>query len=699
MNSKAYRSPSARSLMVGISSLYAYIYCLLASNELTMMPIFGGAMYMCGQVATEFFSAAIGPASELLPKSLRRWRRAILIVLMLMSVFLVIIYPLRLSSFQLWTVLVIVLAMLLRDEVARRLIHMRTRGGLTIAWFSALLALAHILPALAVLWDFLFNLDAMRGWTMFAAYGIADALALYIQIRDVQDSNDQEVSEQEVREINATQETLGKANAFRAYQALSTAIVIALVVSVVLVYTNVLLVGQDMLIQMALAVLSTLVTREISELLFSFWNRRKEYRPNLTYVMLFGLLLWFSAINSLSSVTRQTEIHMLSVYFCLCMMTAGSTLTVISMHRMEEAIDNVARYADAGIQRSSLLLRRAADLELARLLGNMISLIIIAVLFYLGGMHSIPSSVTNVQVHPLLLVPALIMVVISIVCAFRFPLSEQNMDKLDRFLHLRDEGKSNKALQSQIEQLVMQEHRQPFGTAFVKFMIRVLYPHRIKGRENIRLDDDNPLVFLCNHGDIYGPLVCAAWFPVPMRPWVISQVCTTVEEFSDYFCKYNLARFRCSEKWKRRIAWQVGRLSMWCMRQLECIPVYRDHPMELIKTFRASVDAMQAGDNLLIFPENPNAVEKDHGYEHDGLGELFDGFMMLATIYYRRTRKACRFMPMYAHKGTRTLCFGNEVVYNPKAEDEETERIRVVKECEKEMRRLMQEQDALTRKK
>ena len=251
-----------------------------------------------------------------------------------------------------------------------------------------------------------------------------------------------------------------------------------------------------------------------------------------------------------------------------------------------------------------------------------------------------------------------------------------------------------KALQSQLEQIALEEHRQPFGTAFAKAIVRLLYPHKIKGRENIILDDENPLVFLCNHGDIYGPTVCAANFPVPMRPWVISQVCTSVEEFEAYFYRYDLQEARLPEKWKKPLAHLVGKLSIWCMRQLEAVPVYRDKPAELIKTFRQSVEAMQAGDNLLIFPENPNAVQKDHGYEHDGLGTLFEGFTLLATVYYRKTKKKLRFMPMYAHKATRTLVFGHEVDYNPMAPDEAQERHRVVEECEKEMRRLMQEQDA-----
>ncbi len=699
MSRKRLQSPSARSLTIGISGLYAYIYCLLASNELTGIPIFGGAMYICGQVSLEFFSAAIGPASSLLPKSLRRWRRVILGILMLLSLFLMVIYPMRLSSFQLWTVLVIVLAMIFRDEIASRLIQMQARGELRIVWFSVFLGLAHIVPAMAVLWDFLYNLAPPRAWTMFAAYGIADALALYTHLRDLDFRHDIQVSEKEVQEISELNAALGKANAFRAYQALSTAIVIALVVTVVLMYTNMLLAGENMLIQMGLAVLTALVTIEVSTLLFSLWKKRKNRRPNPTYVMLLGLLLWFSALNSFRTLTRGTSADSFAMYMDLCLVTAGSTLTLIAMREMEESVSNVAKYAVAGMQRSSFLLVRHTNIELARLMGNMISLLIIAIMFYVTGRNQQTASEMFANIQPLLLIPALIMVLVSIICAFRFPLSKTNMDKLDRFLHLREEGKSNKALQSQIEQIAMQEHRQPFGTAFVKFIIRLIYPHRIKGRENIRLDDDNPLVFLCNHGDIYGPLACAAWFPVPMRPWVISQVCTTVDEFSDYFCTYNLSRVNIPESWKRPIARFVGRLSMWCMRQLEVIPVYRDHPMELIKTFRASVEAMQAGDNLLIFPENPNAVAKDHGYEHEGLGQLFEGFMMLASIYYKRTRKACRFMPMYAHKGTRTLCFGHEVIYNPEAEDEELERARVVRECEKEMRRLMEEQDALRKRK
>ena len=122
-------------------------------------------------------------------------------------------------------------------------------------------------------------------------------------------------------------------------------------------------------------------------------------------------------------------------------------------------------------------------------------------------------------------------------------------------------------------------------------------------------------------------------------------------------------------KWLGPLRWPIsklcGPLSVWAMKSVECVPVYRHKPRELTTTFRKSVEAMQAGDNLLIFPENPDADPNRPGYEHGRPGELFRGFTMLAQVYYARTGKCCRFVPMLAHKGMRTLSFGTEIDYDP----------------------------------
>ena len=130
------------------------------------------------------------------------------------------------------------------------------------------------------------------------------------------------------------------------------------------------------------------------------------------------------------------------------------------------------------------------------------------------------------------------------------------------------------------------------------------------------------------------------------------------------------------------------------MGQLESIPVYRNKLRELMKTFNQSVEAMQAGDNLLIFPENPDGVEQGKGYERAGIGEMFRGFAMLAPIYYNKTGKCCRFLPMFAHKGLRTLSFGTPVAYNPDTPPNE-ERDRIVDALLAQMQSLADREEAL----
>ncbi|MBR1686112.1 MAG: hypothetical protein IJ708_13340, partial [Clostridia bacterium] len=445
MDQERNQNPAARSLLIGISSLYAYIYCLIVSNALTSMPVFGGAMYLCGQVALEFFSTAVGPAASLLPDRLRKWRRAILAVLMVMNLFLIVIYPIRLSSFQLWTVLVVVVAMLLRDEGARRLLQARRKGRLREVWFWFLLTLAHVLPAVAVLSDFMYNLGTNQALTMFVAYLLADALSIYVQISEALSWDDPMRDENEVAMVSEIRSRLGKANAFRTYQALSSAIVISLVSTVVLMYTYLLFSGENMLVQLGFTVLTTFLTSVAANLVFRGWMRRKNRQPNPTYVMLVGLLFWFGGLNAFDGAVMLRSKTTLNMYICLASCTVGTTLCLTSLNWMEQAIENVVRFAE-GNNLSGFRMVRAAHTEMARLLGDMLALVIITVMFAISG-HG-PQALEDVVSHlqPILILPCLIMIFIAVICTFRFPLSTRNMDKLARFLHLREEGKENKAL-------------------------------------------------------------------------------------------------------------------------------------------------------------------------------------------------------------------------------------------------------------
>lgn len=166
-----------------------------------------------------------------------------------------------------------------------------------------------------------------------------------------------------------------------------------------------------------------------------------------------------------------------------------------------------------------------------------------------------------------------------------------------------------------------------------------------------------------------------------------------------YVYKYTIKRQRwLPECLKMPIAKMLGPISVWAMGCLESIPVFRNKPRNLINTFRMSVEAMQAGDNLLIFPENPNAAGEGHGYERQGLGELFSGFAMLAPIYYNKTGKCCRFIPVFAHQKMRTMTFAPIITYDPDREPN-AERDRIVGELQASMRAMYEAEEAKYRQK
>ena len=111
---------------------------------------------------------------------------------------------------------------------------------------------------------------------------------------------------------------------------------------------------------------------------------------------------------------------------------------------------------------------------------------------------------------------------------------------------------------------------------------------------------------------------------------------------------------------RRLLARLMGWLSVNVMCGLNSIPVYRDSPMKLRMTLRKSIEALENGDNLMIFPEHP-----DGKYVKGSVSELSPGFLMLAEAWWKRSGRKLRIMPVYANRTKRTFTFGDEIRYEP----------------------------------
>ena len=224
-----------------------------------------------------------------------------------------------------------------------------------------------------------------------------------------------------------------------------------------------------------------------------------------------------------------------------------------------------------------------------------------------------------------------------------------------------------------------------------RMTIGILKPfnrHRMVHLDHVRTDPDNPLVFLGNHAEIYGPIASALCFPVPVRFWVISKMMFNKKDVRAYMYENTFSKKTFLPVFVRKLlAWYLGWLSVNIMNSLRAIAVYRDSPMKLRQTIRESVDALAAGENLMIFPEHPEGK-----YVKNGISELSPGFLMLAEAWWKKSGKKLRLMPVYANREQRTFTFGDEIGYEPE-NGFAAEQDRILKEAYEQLVKLSETGD------
>jgi 1-acyl-sn-glycerol-3-phosphate acyltransferase len=317
--------------------------------------------------------------------------------------------------------------------------------------------------------------------------------------------------------------------------------------------------------------------------------------------------------------------------------------------------------------------------ELSILAGQLCALLLLAVLCLPAGVNLATLEFAKIRedFRPLMILPPLLLTAGAFLIVLRFPMNNRHFLKLKRFLTLT--GEDNPALREQLDTVVVQKHKNRFGLKVIIFFLRFLMPHKVIGKEHLQGLEDGTVVLVCNHGEVYGPIAAALYLPIPFRPWSISEMMDR-QVIVDYLYKNTAVRQDwCPDFMKLPLTKMFARFFLWAFKSLDAIPVFRCNPHALIKTFRMTIDAMQTGDNILLFPERgENEGPGVRGYAENGIGDLYTGFAMLAPALYRKTRKAAVFVPIYASKKLKTLNIGAGIAYDPAAPVNE-EKLRIVR--------------------
>ena len=689
LNEKTWAS-SRRVMLVMMSpgTLYNYLYSMTVSSTYGLVPILGGALFMSGAVASAYAQTFLGENRKFLTRRMRVAGTLIMVLMLLFSLILFSAYPIFTSTPVTWALFAVVLALTMRSIIGRRLVGNVMRGGIGRTAFVWLYIALQVIPAGVVALLLFSSLPQLTAWQTLGGYGLSVLLESYtlwrerhtIAMEREQEDIDKETVERMARELRTV-------HAYSAYQRLHMFILMALQVTLVMVYTFFGITTGEIIICLSLTVGCTMIMREATDFLLS---RLKQRRPAMLQLLLIGLFLWVYGLVLFYRQLASMPSLILS-YLTLGLCSSGLSITVTCLAQMESEMTEVAEYGLQNHMRGYDRIRSVYT-ELAILLGQLVALLLLAILCLPAGLDITKLDMNLIvnSFRPLMVVPPLLLLFAAIVSVLHFPMNNRHFEKLKRFLTLSDGD--NPALKKQLDEVVVAKHKNRFGVKLIVLMLRPLYYHRVLGRENAAGYEDGTMVLVCNHGELYGPVVTNLYVPISFRPWAISNMME-----KDVIVRYIYENTLVRQKWlpnflKMPLTRLVCPLCLWLFNSLEAIPVYRGNPRALIRTFRLTIEAMQAGDNILVFPERGDAEEPGQkGYVSEGVGDLYTGFAMIGPSYYAKTHKRAVFLPLYASKQLRTITIGPGIQYHPDAPATE-EKLRVVHALQASMDAMYQQE-------
>ena len=190
----------------------------------------------------------------------------------------------------------------------------------------------------------------------------------------------------------------------------------------------------------------------------------------------------------------------------------------------------------------------------------------------------------------------------------------------------------------------------------IRWLVRLFSPHyQIVGTEKL---PEEPCVIVGNHSQMFGPIAGELYTPGKHYVWCAGEMMHR-EEVPAYAYRDFWSKKPKAVRWFFKImSYVITPLALCVFNNAHTIAVY--HDTRLISTFRDSIEKLQAGNSIVIFPEcydeHNNIV---HGFQ--------DKFVDLARFYYKKTGKAISFVPMYLTPRLSQMIYGDPICFDPTA--------------------------------
>lgn len=199
----------------------------------------------------------------------------------------------------------------------------------------------------------------------------------------------------------------------------------------------------------------------------------------------------------------------------------------------------------------------------------------------------------------------------------------------------------------------------------LRWLVWVFYPkQKLEGLKNL---PGEPCLLVGNHAQIHGPIVAEIYLPGKRKIWCAGQMMHLKDVPAYAYQDFWSGKPRGSRWFFKILSYLIAPISVCVFNQAHTIGVY--HDARIASTFKKTITALEDGNNVVVFPE--------HLVPHNHIVHEFqDKFIDVARLYFKRTGKCLRFVPMYIAPKLKTTSFGSPIVYDPEAPREQ-ERLRI----------------------
>ncbi len=211
---------------------------------------------------------------------------------------------------------------------------------------------------------------------------------------------------------------------------------------------------------------------------------------------------------------------------------------------------------------------------------------------------------------------------------------------------------------------------------FIRWLVALCYrrPEQ-QGTKHIPAEAS---ILVGNHTQMNGPIVAELYIPGEPYIWCAGQMMHWNECPAYAYQDFWSQKPKWTHGFYKLLAYIITPLAVNIFNNARTIPVY--HDTRLVATFRQTMNRLDEGRSIVIFPE------KDEPYNHI-LCQFQDKFVDTARMYYRRSRRALDFVPMYLAPNLHLVVYGQPVRFDPSAPIAE-ERARICKYLQEEITRM-----------